>query len=44
MGCLRRYGCEGNVVVRIDASGEIYTRVDDAIGSVPIRHVEDDDA
>ena len=43
-GSVRRYGCEADIVVRIDAVGEVYTRVDDADGRVPIRCIEDDDA
>lgn len=44
VGSVRRYGCEADIVVRIDAVGEVYTRVDNADGRVPIRCIEDDDA
>lgn len=44
VGTVRRYGCEADIVVRIDADGEIYTRVDDTDGRSPIRCTEVDDA
>ena len=44
VGTVRRYGCEANIVLRIDADGEIYTRVDDTDGRAPIRCIEFEDA
>lgn len=43
IGSVRRYGCEADIVVRIDAEGEIYVRVDDRDGRAAIRRVEFDD-